>query len=129
MCMLTGCSAGAKWYYKIHSIQEFKMLFLDPDTLIAPSLGQWVIYDISVTNLLRRPQEMQYREFQFALLTEHGDIYPSVKVKESDYGFNFLEPIAPRDTVRAEVYFDVPDTSAQPIGWIFVMLDGEEILI
>lgn len=110
-------------------VQESKVLFLDPETVISPSLGQWVIYNISVTNLLRKPQEMRYREFQFVLLTEDGDIYPSARVEESDFDFNFDEPIAPRDTIRAEVYFDVPDTSEHPVGWIFVMLDGEEIFI
>ncbi len=125
--MLAGCSSGAKWYYCSHTVRVTDSLFLDPEKIIQSSLGQWATYDISITNLSRTPKLLAERERQFKLLFENGFSCWSTIVEESEYDFNWNEPIPPRSTVRAEVYFEIPDYSAQPVGVRFVMKDGQEI--
>ena len=127
LCLLAGCSSKPKWYCCIHGVSSNRILYLDEETIIESSLGRWDTYDISITNLSSRPQVLEFGQRQFWLAFENGYASPSTPVPESAYDFSWEEPIAPRSTVRAEVYFDVPDFPCPPIGVRFVMMDGEII--
>lgn len=127
LCLLAGCASNPKWYCCMHGVLSSRILYLNEETVIASKMGRWDTYDISITNLSSRPQVLEFGQRQFWLVFENGLSFPSTPVPESEYDFSWNEPIAPRSTVRAEVYFDVPDYPCPPIGVMFVMLDGEII--
>lgn len=124
MASLSGCSMNT-WSFCVNDVYATRYASPRDGVKIVSGLGEWIVVDVSITNLTNKPQLLDEAQNQFFLADlSSGQLYPNSAFTESSYGIQWRVPVLPRETIRAEVYFETPIglLESSPLG--IMMTDG-----
>jgi len=125
--MLSGCTAET-WSFCVNDIYASEYASPWDGVKLVSSKGEWVIVDVSITNMTKRSQLLGEDTYQFYLVdVEYQVAYPNSEIQETDYGIQWRIPVPPGETVRGELYFETEVSFLEVTTVGLVMYEGKYV--